>query len=516
MKRIENGDSEELQAMLQNLELPEVQMPARQRRLRETLLATGYLEKEDVLLSTYRKAIGGIKMKTRAWKLVASVAMVFLALGAYITFFTAPRAVASLALQLNPAVSLTLSERNSVIDAEGLDAQGASLLAGLDVTGKEVREALRIIAGALHEAGLLGSERRIVVALHPVGDRWGEAELANLAGAVRQALDGYLAEQGLPGEVKIVVLTAELADAVRAAGMLPAAYVDLVAAVGPATAMQVLNLPKELGLDPALFEEEFDTITASLIDMLEAGIAEEAALAMLKGALTADPTLEELTTITAAMIDLHQAGATPEDILALFRLLEEQVATGIERALLLEEISTIAAAKIDLLEAEIPAATALAVLRMALQAGPTLEELTTITAAMIDLVVEEGLSAEEALARIQAAIEVDPTLQNLDDLIETPGEEEADEAAGTDGVQPDQPAADPPAEEGDEAAGTDGVQPDQPAADPPAEEGDEAAGTDGVQPDQPAADPPAEAGAEAAETGGLWPDRPEAGPPVEE
>jgi tetratricopeptide (TPR) repeat protein len=188
-------------------------------------------------------------------------------------------------------------------------------------------------------------------------------------------------------------------------------------------------------IESTLLQEEISTIAAAKKDMEEAGIAKEAALAMLEAALTADPTLEELTTITAAMIDLHQAGATPDDIMGLLRLLEEQVAAGMERTLLLEEISTIAAAKVDLLEAEMPAATALAVLRMALQADPTLEELTTITAAIIDLVVDEGLSAEEALARIQAAIEADPTLENLDDLIDNPNGDidDNDDAAGAEG-----------------------------------------------------------------------------------
>ncbi|GFP38064.1 hypothetical protein HKBW3S44_01744, partial [Candidatus Hakubella thermalkaliphila] len=36
-------------------------------------------------------------------------------------------------------------------------------MAELDVTGKEVQEALRAIAGALREAGLLSAERKLVV-----------------------------------------------------------------------------------------------------------------------------------------------------------------------------------------------------------------------------------------------------------------------------------------------------------------------------------------------------------------
>ncbi|MEW6540998.1 MAG: hypothetical protein AB1402_05220 [Bacillota bacterium] len=411
-------------------------------------------------------------MKPGRWSLVASLVAVVLAVGAYMAFFAAPRAVAGLALQVNPAVTLTLGERNTVIDAEGLDARGESLLAGLELTGREMPEALRLIADALHEAGLLGDERRILVALHPVGDRAGEAELTATADTVRQTLGGYLAEHGLAAEVASVVLTAELADAARAAGLFPADYVDLVAAVGSPVAMQALNLQRELALDPVRFKEEFGTIAAALIDMTEAGIAGDNALAVLKGALTADPELEELATITAAMIDLHQAGATQKDMMSVFALLEERAAAGVERALLLEEITTVTAAKIDLMDAGVPAATALAVLRTALQADPKLEELTTITAAMADL-VEEGLSEEEALARIQRAIKADPTLQDFDDLIEAP--EEREEASGATEAGRPQPAepqrekapgATKPAEEREAA----------PGADQPAEEREAAPG----------------------------------------
>ncbi|GFP22208.1 hypothetical protein HKBW3S06_01435, partial [Candidatus Hakubella thermalkaliphila] len=293
---------------------------------------------------------------------------------------------------------------------------------------------------ALREAGLLSAERKLVVALYPVGDRLGEAELATLVGTADQALRDYLAEHGLPVEVVSVVLTAKLYDATRAAGLLPVDYADLVAAVGPQATTAVLDLQEKLGIDPALFREEFGTIAAALVDIIEAGITEEAALSILERALVADPGLEELTTITAAMIDLHEAGATQESIMAVFTLVEEQVAAGIERALLLEEVSTIVAAKIDLLEAGIPEAEALTALKAALVADPGLEELTTITAAVIDL-VEEGLSVEEALARVEAAIKADPTLERFDDLIEAAGEEkeEVDEPAQPDRPRPGEP-----------------------------------------------------------------------------
>jgi hypothetical protein len=47
LSEIKKGDTDnkKLQAMLENLELTGVQMPAHQRRLRDTLLVSGYFEK---------------------------------------------------------------------------------------------------------------------------------------------------------------------------------------------------------------------------------------------------------------------------------------------------------------------------------------------------------------------------------------------------------------------------------------------------------------------------------------
>jgi lipopolysaccharide biosynthesis regulator YciM len=164
--------------------------------------------------------------------------------------------------------------------------------------------------------------------------------------------------------------------------------------------------------------------------MKAAGITEENALAILRGAFTTDPSLAELTTITDAMVDLHEVGATQESLIAVFGLVEGQLAAGVDRTLLLEEFTTITAAKADLLEAGVAPAAALDILRTAVQADPTMEELGTITAMTIDLVVDEGLSQEEALGRVQEAIRQDPTLQEFDPLVE-----EADRQR----EEPDQP-----------------------------------------------------------------------------
>jgi hypothetical protein len=291
MKITSNADNERLQAKLESLELPEVQLPKRQHRLRETLLASACFEKDVAFLPLHRKITANIRPV--AWKLAASFAVLFLILGTHRTFLTAPQAVASLAMQVNPAVTMTISARNNVIKAEGLDEQGQALLAGVDLTGREVPQALRIIADAMREAGLLGPERRILLALHPANDRLGAADLAALSGNVRQTLDEYLAEHGLSLKVVSSELTAEFSVAANKAGLMPADYVDLVAAVGSPLAMQVLNLLKELGLNPARYKEELPGISEAIIDLIEEqGLSKDEALARIKAAVKSDPTLE--------------------------------------------------------------------------------------------------------------------------------------------------------------------------------------------------------------------------------
>jgi hypothetical protein len=360
-----------------------------------------------------------MEQKTRKIWMVSAAAAALILAAVYLTLFAPHRAVANLVLQVNPEIDLVIDGRNLVI---GFSTE-EGVLVGLDLINKEKSEVLRMIADALREAGLLGEGRRILIAINPINDRIGETELIALNSAVDQTIRGYLVEHNLIVEVKSVVITEELARAIQAVGLSPVDYVDVVVEVGDPAVLAMLGMQGELGIDPVLFKDEFSTMAAALVDMKEAGILEGDALAVLRGALIADQSLEELTTITAAMIDLHEVGAGQAEIMAVFDLLEAQLAAGADRALLLEEFTTITAAKADMLEAGIPAAAALDALRTAMQADPKLEELTTITAAMIDL-VEEGVSKEEALTRIQSAIREDPTLQKFDDLIEAEPQEQ--------------------------------------------------------------------------------------------
>ena len=305
-----------------------------------------------------------------------------------------PRAMAHLTMQVNPALQLSLAREHKVIGVEGLDEDGKALLAQLDVQNKGLRPALQEITDVLMDGGFLRPEARVVITLHPIDERR-EKDLPNLSATAHQAVTDRLVEIGVQIKVVSQVITKDLYETAIEKGLLPAAYADLIeAGVSEDSIMSISGLGSKLNIEPGLFLEEFSTIVAAMIDMIEAGIPEAGAMALLEEALKADPSLEEVATITAAIVDMHEAGLTLEHSLAVLALHQELEELGIARETFLEEFSTIVAAMIDMAEAGIPEADAMALLREALKADPSLEELTTIIADRIDLVDEELVDEE--------------------------------------------------------------------------------------------------------------------------
>jgi len=307
----------------------------------------------------------------------------------------APRVVrvAYLTVQVNPALQLSLDREHKVIGVEGMDENGKALVAQLDIQNKELQQALREITAALVDGGFLSPERRIVMVLHPVAERE-KGNLPDLSAIAHQTVTDRLVEMNVQIKVVSQVITGDLYATAIGKGLLPAAYADLIeAGVSNDSIKSIIELGTEPGIEQELFLKEFDTIASAMIDMVEAGITEADALAVIKEAMKADPSLEEVATITAAIVDMHEAGLTPAHSLALVKLHLDPAALGIAKETFLEEFSTIAAAMIDMVEAGITEDDALAVIRAAMEADPSLEEVATIVADVIDT-HEAGLPPE--------------------------------------------------------------------------------------------------------------------------
>lgn len=301
---------------LDNLKLPEIVLPTRQKRLREALLTSAYAEKDKTPIPISKKIKKDVKRtQPSVWLFAASIALLLFSYGFYAAFFAVPQAVANITLQVNPAVRLSISKNHTIVDAAGLDEQGEVLLTELNLKGQRVQTALKDIADALKNSGLLGPDRRVLAALTSVEDKVNGYDLALLAQTVRNTLSGYLIEQNILLDVKVTVLSKELSDVIFNAGLMPENYIDLVDAVGSEMAAKILSLGKELNINSALFKENLGVITSFVIDMTEARISAENIITALRSAMAADPELKMLPAIIDALIELTENGLGFEEAL---------------------------------------------------------------------------------------------------------------------------------------------------------------------------------------------------------
>jgi len=364
-------------------------------------------------------------MKLKIVAIAASIALMIVTFGAYMVFFSTPQVYASITLQVNPSVTLSLNDRNIVVGAEGLNDDGKVLLSSVNLQGKEVLEALHTIVAKMRETNVLTVEQRILVAVKPLSGNLKNSEINKLAETVENALDASLKQFDSKAKVISTGVTTDLNVVLEELNLKPEVYVPVIVGIGSESATKILNMRNDLSIDPALFSKEFNRISSSFNRMQRAGISVNDALALLRSSIAADPTLRRLRKITEAVIDLHEIGTSQEELKSVFGLFDEQLAAGLSRNLLIKEFSTMVAAKIDMMEIGLTSAQSLSTLRLAMSADPTLEELTTITSAKIDL-IEKGLSQTEALVKIQAAIKANPTLNNFDDLLEYPESNDID------------------------------------------------------------------------------------------
>ena len=88
-----------------------------------------------------------------------------------------------------------------------------------------------------------------------------------------------------------------------------AAMIDIHEAGGdPAQIIRLIKSATEANISNQILFEEIKTLTAAYIDMIDEGISESAAFALLTNAMKADASLEEISTISAAFIDLIESG----------------------------------------------------------------------------------------------------------------------------------------------------------------------------------------------------------------
>ena len=233
----------DIQKTLENLETPQVSMPGHKEQLKMMLLAQGSLEPRKTggfISSVFKKTFEVILLKKKALKIAVPVVLLLLAVLTYQALTVKPQAVAAVTLQVNPALTLTLDNKNIVLEAEGENAEGEAVVADYPVKGKELKEALEDLTMHLHDKGFLRPDSEVILTVHPI-DGLDQEKLSSLSDFAQQIMSESLNRYNVQKPDSFVI-SHGLHLFLKELGLMPLDYVELLKAnLTEEEIMEVIN-----------------------------------------------------------------------------------------------------------------------------------------------------------------------------------------------------------------------------------------------------------------------------------
>lgn len=173
-------------------------------------------------------------MPRLGWIAAAAAVLLFMLVSPLAIQLTQPpeTAVAWVSIDINPAIELTVSDREKVMVAQAYNRDGEKILARLDVKGMKVKKAVSEITSMAHELGYMGKSKDnnvlISVAVKPTaGIDSNELKTALLA-SVNEVLQG---DATLRGTVQVVGVPTELREKAVEKKITAGKYAVLIEAV---------------------------------------------------------------------------------------------------------------------------------------------------------------------------------------------------------------------------------------------------------------------------------------------
>ena len=118
---------------------------------------------DEVLRNCHEQKGAVIPMKNKKrtnWipKVVAAAAMLVLVLGLGLGFGIYQenyKVVSTLSIDVNPSLAINLNSKQNVVSVEALNQDGKTILGDLDLSGKQMHEAVDTLLGSMIEKGYL-------------------------------------------------------------------------------------------------------------------------------------------------------------------------------------------------------------------------------------------------------------------------------------------------------------------------------------------------------------------------
>ncbi|MCL5057675.1 MAG: anti-sigma factor domain-containing protein [Actinobacteria bacterium] len=138
-------------------------------------------------------------------------------------FWTLPAVAAYVCLDINPSVEMALDRDSVVRGVNPLNEDGENLVAGLDLKGKDVREAVEGLIGAATDKKYIlpGEENVVMSSVIPAEDQSGSPEMDLL---VKQSIENSLQRKNIQAEVVVVNASPVVREEAGKAGMSTGRY----------------------------------------------------------------------------------------------------------------------------------------------------------------------------------------------------------------------------------------------------------------------------------------------------
>ncbi len=173
------------------------------------------------------------RVSNTRWLAVAAAVILFIMASPLLTIMTqSPEvAVAYVAIDINPSIELTVSNRDNVLEANAYNLDGTKVLAGLNIKGTNYKKAVTQIGKKAIELGYISKDagNTFVISLSPIPNA--KFDKAAMETTLLASANEVLSESKVKGEFKSIKVPVALRERANKKGISPGKYAVLLEAV---------------------------------------------------------------------------------------------------------------------------------------------------------------------------------------------------------------------------------------------------------------------------------------------
>ncbi len=186
---------------------------------------------EEVRVPVFRRRVFG--MPRVNWLAIAAAVILILAASPLLTVFNQPSeiAVAYVAIDINPSIELTVSNRDNVMDAHAYNQDGQRILDRVQWKGSKVK---RVVAAITEEAVGLGfikknSDNKVLISVASLPAA--QIDKKSLERTLLASANEVLAVSEIKGDIQTIHVPSDMRETANKKGLSPGKYAVLIEAV---------------------------------------------------------------------------------------------------------------------------------------------------------------------------------------------------------------------------------------------------------------------------------------------